>query len=69
MISGILVNIMGYTLFISFILFLLGASIYLIIDGTQEYLEKTNWCFLFEIILGCICIMVTAILVLKAFGL
>lgn len=71
MISGILANILGYTLFISLILFLLGSGIYLIITGIREYLEdaENSLFYLFGIILGCICIIIAAMLILKTFGL
>lgn len=70
MISGILVSILGCILFISFILLFFGGGIYLIINGVQEYLEGTTDSFyLFQIILGCICVMLNVILVLKALGL
>ena len=69
MISGILVSILGHILFISFILCFLGVAIYLIIDGTRKYLENKNLLFIFEIILGCVCVMTAVILALMALGL
>ena len=69
MISGILVNILGYVLFISFILCSFGVCVYLIIDGIRNYLEDTGWLYLFETILGCIGIMTVVIIILKTFGL
>lgn len=70
MISGILASILGYILFISFILLLLGGGIYLIIGSIQEYLEGiTDSFYLVGIILGCVCVMLAAIIILRAFGL
>jgi len=69
MISGILVSILGHILFIGFILCFLGVAIYLIIDGVREYLKNTNLLFIFEIILGCVCVMAAVILTLMTFGL
>lgn len=70
MISGILTSILGYVLFIGFILFLLGGGIYLIIEGIREYLKGATDSFhLFEIIVGCVSVMIAVIIVLKTFGL
>lgn len=69
MISGILVNILAYILFTSFILCFSGGCIYLIIDGIRNYLEDTDGLYLFEIVVGCVGAMIVAIIVLKAFGL
>lgn len=69
MISGILSTILGYILFIGFILCFSAGCLYLIIDGIQKYLEEANGFHLFGIIVGCIGVMIIAIIVLKAFGL
>jgi hypothetical protein len=69
MISKILVDILGYVLFISFILCFLGGCIYLIIDSIRKYLEDTDLFYLLEAVLGCIGIMIIAIIILKTFGL
>ena len=69
MISGILVNILGHILFIGFILCFLGIAIYLIIDGIRKYLENINLLFIFEIVLGCVCVMTAIILALMVLGL
>ena len=69
MISGILTDILMYILFTSFILGFLGACIYLIIDGVREYLENTEGLYLFQVVMGCIGIMLNVIIILKTFGL
>lgn len=69
MISEILVNILGYILFTSFILCFLGGSVYGIICGIRGYLEEEDGFCLFMIVAGCIGVMAVAIIVLKAFGL
>lgn len=66
MISEILINILGYILFIGFCLCFFAGSVYLIIDSIQKYLEDTDLFYLLETVLGCIGIMIIAILVLKA---
>lgn len=68
MVSGILVNILTYILFTSLCLCFLGGSISLIILGIRG-LEEEDWSYLLIIILGCIGIMITAIFILKVFGL
>lgn len=68
MISGILANILAYILFISLGLCFLGGGIFLIILGIQG-LREEDWSYLLIIILGCISIMITIIVILKAFGL
>ena len=69
MISGILANILAYILFISFSLCFSGGCIYLIIDGIRNYLEDMYGLYLFEIVTGCVGVMVIIIIVLGAFGL
>lgn len=69
MISGILVNILGYILFISFILCFLGSCIYIIICGIRGYLSEEDGFCIFVIVAGCIGVMIVAIIILKAFGL
>ena len=69
MISGILSTILGYILFIGFILCFSAGCIYLIIDGIQKYLKEADDFHLFGIIVGCIGIIIVAIIILKAFGL
>ena len=69
MISEILTDILMYILFTSFILGFLGVCIYLIIDGVREYLENTEGLYLFQVVMGCIGIMLNVIIILKAFGL
>lgn len=68
MISEILVNILGYILCISLILCFLVGGIFLIIIGVQG-LEEEDWSYLLIIILGCVSIIMTAIVILKALGL
>lgn len=69
MISGILLSIFGYILFIGFILCFLGGSIYIIICGVRGYLAEEDGFCLFVIAMGCVGVMIVAIIVLKAFGL
>lgn len=69
MISGILSEILGDILFIGFFLGFLIGCIHIIIWGIQGYLEEEDKFCLFMIITGCIGIMITVIIVLKAFGL
>ena len=69
MISGILVNILGYILFTSFILGFLGSCIYIIICGIRGYLEEEDGFCIFVIVAGCVGVMIVAIIILKAFGL
>jgi len=68
MISGILANILACILFISLGLCFLGGGIFLIILGIKG-LEEEDWSYLLVIALGCVSIMIVAIIVLKAFGL
>ena len=68
MISGILSNILACILFISLCLCFLGGGIFLIILGIQG-LEEEDWSYLLVIALGCVSIMIVAIIVLKTFGL
>ena len=69
MISRILADILAYILFISFILCFSGGCIYLIIDGIRNYLDNTEGLYLFEIVTGCVGVMIITIIVLGAFGL
>ena len=69
MISGILSEILGDILIIGFILGFLGGCIYAIIYGTRGYLEEEDRFCLFVIVVGCVGVMIVAIIVLKAFGL
>lgn len=69
MISGILSEILGNILFIGFILGFLAGCIYIIICGIQEYLEESDKFHLFMIVVGCIGVMIIAIIALRAFGL
>ena len=69
MISGILSEILAYILFIGFGLCFLGSCIYLVIYGVREYLKDTDGFYLFEVVIGCIGVMIVTIIVLKAFGL
>lgn len=69
MISEILVDILSYILFISFILCFSGGCVYVIICGIREYLEEEDGFFIFATVMGCVGAMIVIILVLKAFGL
>jgi len=69
MISGILSNILAYILFTSFILCFFGGCVYLIIYGVRQYLEEEDGFFIFATVIGCIGVMLVAIIVLRAFGL
>lgn len=69
MISEILMDILAYILFTSFILCFFGGSIYMIIGGIREYLEEADSFDLFVIIAGSIGALISVTLVLKAFGL
>ena len=69
MISGILVNILGYILFIGFILCFFGGCIYIIICGIRGYLAEEDEFCIFVIVAGCIGIMIDVIIILKALGL
>jgi len=68
MISRILANILAYILSISLSLCFLGGGISLIILGIRG-LEEEDWSYLLVIALGCVSIMIVAIVILKAFGL
>lgn len=69
MISGVLSSILGYILFIGFILCFLSGCIYIIICGIRGYLDEADGFCIFVIVAGCIGIMIIAIIVLKALGL
>lgn len=69
MISGILSSILGYILIIGFILCFSGGCIYVIIRGIREYLEEADGFCLFAIVVGCVGVMMIAIIILRAFGL
>ena len=69
MISEILISILGYILFTSFILGFFGGCVYIIICGIRGYLEDEDGFCIFIIAAGCIGIMIIVIIVLKAFGL
>lgn len=69
MISGILTSILGYILFIGFILCFLGSCIYIIICGIRGYLDEADGFCIFVVVAGCIGVMIVAIIVLKALGL
>ena len=69
MISGILVDILVYILFINFILCFLGGCIYVIIYSIREYLKEANGFYIFLIVVGCVGVMMVIIIVLGAFGL
>ena len=69
MISGILSSILGYILFVGFILCFLGSCIYIIICGILGYLDEADGFCIFVIVGGCIGVMIVAIIILKALGL
>ena len=69
MISGILSSILGYILFVGFILCFLGSCIYIIICGIRGYLDEADGFCIFVIVAGCIGVMIVAIITLKALGL
>lgn len=69
MISGILTSILGYILFIGFILGFLGGCIYIIICGIRGYLDEADGFCIFVVVAGCIGVMFVAIIVLKTLGL
>lgn len=69
MISRILSDILGYILIGGFILCFFGGCIYLIICGIREYLKEEDKFYLFVIVVGCVGVMLVAIIVLRTFGL